>query len=400
MSDAVLVIADGISKRFCRSLKRSLWYGVNDVVGEIFNIGGRSDTLRKNEFWAVDNVSFELQQGQCLGLIGPNGAGKSTLLKILNGLIKPDRGRVTMRGRVGALIELGAGFNPVLTGKENIYINGSVLGFSKREIDKKLEEIVDFAEIGEFVDTPVQNYSSGMRVRLGFSIASQMEPDVLIIDEVLAVGDLGFRQKCFQMLSERKEQGTSVLLVSHSMVDILRLADSGLLLNHGACEFLGDAQEACAKYNVLLSRRNPLVGEKSPYRIDSIRFISDGQESNRFLTGQDIFVEISVWCEEDFHEARMNFHLDSAKVRLNSTSTLVSGTKLNFTKGMNLIYLTLKKVNLLRGGYMLQIDLYGMKKNEFFDHSEPVEFYISGPDVDMYGFGEAHLIRVDHEWRT
>ena len=135
MSDAVLVIADGISKRFCRSLKRSLWYGVNDVVGEIFNIGGRSDTLRKNEFWAIDNVSFELQQGQCLGLIGPNGAGKSTLLKILNGLIKPDRGRVTMRGRVGALIELGAGFNPVLTGKENrVYAEtcGLILAFLGR----------------------------------------------------------------------------------------------------------------------------------------------------------------------------------------------------------------------------------------------------------------------------
>ena len=191
MDDEVLVKVEGVSKKFCRDLKRSLWYGMKDISSELFGIH-QNGQLRKNEFWAVNDVNFELKRGECLGLIGHNGAGKSTLLKMLNGLIKPDKGTITMQGRIGALIELGAGFNPILTGRENIYNNGAVLGFSKKEIDEKFDAIVDFAEIDEFIDTPVQNYSSGMKVRLGFAVAAQMEPDVLIIDEVLAVGDIGF----------------------------------------------------------------------------------------------------------------------------------------------------------------------------------------------------------------
>ena len=197
MEQEVLVQVEGLSKKFCKSLKKSLRYGVQDLVGSI--VGKQpTDTLRKDEFWALKDINFELRRGECLGLIGHNGAGKSTLLKILNGLINPDHGKVTLRGRVGALIELGAGFNPVLSGRENIYNNGAVLGFTKAEIDNKVEAIIDFAEIREFIDMPVQNYSSGMKVRLGFAVAAQMEPDVLIIDEVLAVGDVAFKMKCYK----------------------------------------------------------------------------------------------------------------------------------------------------------------------------------------------------------
>ena len=178
-----------------------MWYGVKDMGSELFgrrNSNPDKPELRPDEFWAVQNVSFELNRGDCLGLIGRNGAGKSTLLKMLNGLLKPDTGRIEMHGRIGALIELGTGFNPILSGRENIYINGSLLGFTKAEIDQKFDAIVDFAEIGEFIDMPVQNYSSGMKVRLGFSVAAQMEPDVLLVDEVLAVGDMNFKLKCIQ----------------------------------------------------------------------------------------------------------------------------------------------------------------------------------------------------------
>ena len=158
-----LVRVSGVSKKFCLSLKKSLWYGLCDMGRELTGRRrGEHGGLRTKEFWAVNNVSFELKRGECLGLIGRNGAGKTTLLKMLNGLIKPDAGRIEMRGRVGALIALGAGFNPILTGRENIYVNGSVLGLTKKEIGAKLDEIVDFAEIGDFIDTPVQNYSSGM----------------------------------------------------------------------------------------------------------------------------------------------------------------------------------------------------------------------------------------------
>lgn len=232
MSD-VLVKVENVSKRFCRDLKRSLWYGVKDIAAEV--LGGRRgspDDLRKDEFWAVRDVSFELGRGECLALVGHNGAGKSTLLKMLNGLIKPDKGRIQMKGRIGALIELGAGFNPLLTGLENIFINGSILGFTKAEIKNKLDAIIEFSEIENFINTPVQYYSSGMKVRLGFAVASQMDPDILLVDEVLAVGDVGFKIKCYNEVY-RIMQKSAVIFVSHSMPQVSKICTSGILMKNG-----------------------------------------------------------------------------------------------------------------------------------------------------------------------
>jgi lipopolysaccharide transport system ATP-binding protein len=248
MSEKALVKVENLSKKFCRSLKRSLWYGVQDVTAELFKRARSDDELRKNEFWALENISLELERGDCLGLIGPNGAGKSTLLKVLNGLVKPDKGRITMRGRVGALIELGAGFNPILTARENIYVNGSLLGFSKKEIDLKLDSIIDFSEIEKFVDTPVQNFSSGMKVRLGFAVAAQMEPDVLLIDEVLAVGDIDFSFKCINRINEMAED-CAVIVVSHSMPMIARLCTHAMSLKHGLISYSGSSvHKAISEY--------------------------------------------------------------------------------------------------------------------------------------------------------
>jgi lipopolysaccharide transport system ATP-binding protein len=234
----VLVKVEHLSKKFCKDLKTSLWYGVKDLYA---NVRGNKNerTLRPEEFWAVKDISFELRRGECLGLIGHNGAGKSTLLKILNGLINPDEGKVTIKGRVGALIELGAGFNPILSGRENIYNNGAILGFTKKEIDSKAEEIIDFAEIREFIDMPVQNYSSGMKVRLGFAVAAQMEPDVLIIDEVLAVGDLGFVLKCFKTI-DTILPNTAIVFVSHSMPMVSRICSQIILMENGLSNFQGE----------------------------------------------------------------------------------------------------------------------------------------------------------------
>lgn len=238
----VLVRVEGVSKKFCRSLKKSLWYGVQDLCGEMNplnrNKTGGHDELRPDEFWAVNNVSFELRRGECLGLIGRNGAGKTTLLKMLNGLIKPDRGRIEMRGRIGALIALGAGFNPILSGRENIYVNGSVLGLSKAEIDEKIDDIIDFSDIRDFIDAPVQSYSSGMQVRLGFAVATAMDPDVLILDEVLAVGDAAFRDKCYRrIISMRKK--AAVIFVSHSMDQVARICDLALVMTRGNVIYSG-----------------------------------------------------------------------------------------------------------------------------------------------------------------
>lgn len=240
MRDDVLISVENVSKKFCKSLKRSLWYGLADIAAEVTAGGKNRDVLREQEFWAVKDVSFELRRGECIGLIGHNGAGKTTLLKMLNGLIKPNSGRIAIRGRVGALIALGAGFNPVLTGRENIYVNGSVLGLTKKEIEDRIDSIIDFAEIREFIDAPVQSYSSGMAVRLGFAIAVKCQPDILLLDEVLAVGDVGFQAKCYNTLSEFRKQGTAFILVSHNLHQLARYADRILYLKQGKTMHLGD----------------------------------------------------------------------------------------------------------------------------------------------------------------
>jgi lipopolysaccharide transport system ATP-binding protein len=287
-SDEVLVRVQGVSKKFCRSLKRSLWYGLCDIGGElnpfrrqVAEVAGsglllagngsksysselatsnsplvtpaaaaRDEDLRDGEFYAVRDVSFELRRGECLGLIGHNGAGKTTLLKMLNGLIKPDTGRIEMNGRVGALIALGAGFNPILTGRENVYINGSVLGLSKKEIDEKIDEIIDFAEIGDFIDSPVQNYSSGMQVRLGFAVATTLDPEVLILDEVLAVGDARFRHKCYHRIN-KLIKNSAVIFVSHSMDYVAAICRSVALMQHGKMSIYRDPVKGIDAYNNL-----------------------------------------------------------------------------------------------------------------------------------------------------
>ncbi|MCX7549356.1 ABC transporter ATP-binding protein [Xanthomarina sp. F2636L] len=237
-SKEVLVKVEGLSKKFCKDLKTSLWYGVKDLISGVRG-SNLERVLRPKEFWAVNDINFELRRGECLGLIGHNGAGKSTLLKILNGLINPDAGKVTIKGRVGALIELGAGFNPILSGRENIYNNGAILGFSRKEIDTKLEDIIAFSELEEFIDMPVQHYSSGMKVRLGFAVAAQMEPDVLIIDEVLAVGDLGFILKCFKTIDTILPH-TAIIFVSHNMPMISRICNQVILMEKGEVKFQGE----------------------------------------------------------------------------------------------------------------------------------------------------------------
>ena len=203
----------------------------NELRGRRHGGNGR---LRPDEFWAVKDVGFALHRGECLGLIGHNGAGKTSLLRMLNGLIKPDEGRIEIRGKVGALIALGAGFNPILTGRENIYTNASVLGLSTRQVNAKLDEIIDFSEIGEFIDSPVQNYSSGMSVRLGFSVAAVLiEPDVLFLDEVLAVGDIGFVIKCLNTM-RRLTANSAVVFVSHNMQFVSEFCTRVMVMKHGA----------------------------------------------------------------------------------------------------------------------------------------------------------------------
>ncbi len=209
----------------------------------------RDGAARGSEWiWALRDVSFDVEQGDVVGIIGPNGAGKSTLLKILSRITDPTEGSVRIRGRLSSLLEVGTGFHPELTGRENIYLNGAVLGMRKAEIDGRFDEIVAFADLTEFLDTPVKRYSSGMYVRLAFAVAAHLEPEILVVDEVLAVGDVTFQRKCLGKLGEVSRQGRTVLFVSHNMPAVEHLCRTGLVLEHGRVVFRGDARDAIAHY--------------------------------------------------------------------------------------------------------------------------------------------------------
>ena len=204
--------------------------------------------LKFNEFLAMDDISFNVEKGETLGLIGSNGAGKSTTLKVISGILKPTEGKVIVRGNIVPMLELGAGFDLELTGKENIYLNGAILGYTKEYLESKYEEIVDFAEIREFIDMPIRNYSSGMMARLAFSIASVVQPEILIVDEILAVGDVKFQEKSYKRMRELMSGGATVLFVSHDLRKIEQLCDHVVWLEKGHVKQYGEAKEVCAAY--------------------------------------------------------------------------------------------------------------------------------------------------------
>ncbi len=208
----------------------------------------KGEKIRFNEFWALKNISFELNKGDRLGLLGLNGAGKSTLLKVIAGVYKPTTGTVKRYGHIAPMIELGAGFDPNYTGRENIYLYGSVLGFSKEFLESKYEDILEFSELGDFIDVPIKNYSSGMKARLGFSIATVVDPEILILDEVLSVGDAKFKKKCEKRMQEMFDKGVTVLFVSHSLAQVERLCNKAILLEHGQLIAQGDIKEVADIY--------------------------------------------------------------------------------------------------------------------------------------------------------
>lgn len=273
---------------------------------------------QSEEFWALDHVSFEVQQGDRIAIIGRNGAGKSTLLKLLSRIMEPTRGRIAIWGRVASLLEVGTGFHPELTGRENIYLNGAILGMARTEIDRKFDEIVDFAEIEKFLDTPVKRYSSGMYVRLAFAVAAHLEPEILIVDEVLAVGDVQFQKKCLGKMQEVGKSGRTVLFVSHNMSTVESLCSRGLVLQSGRLQFDGTAQAAVqfyldAAYDLANSTPLHLRRDRSgngKIRATHFRILDHtGTEVTSMQSGKDYVFEIG------YHSA-VNYSLPNVVISL------------------------------------------------------------------------------------
>lgn len=348
----ILVSVQNVSKKFSLNLKSSLKYGALDIIKSTLGIKIKKD-LRPNEFWAVRDISFQLRRGECIGLIGHNGAGKSTLLKILNGLYAPDKGQIVMRGKVGALIELGAGFNPILTGRENIYNNAAILGFTKKEVEEKMDSIISFSEIEKFIDMPIQNYSSGMKVRLGFAIAAHLEPDILIIDEVLAVGDLGFVLKCFKKIDELLPN-TALIFVSHSMPMVSRICNQIILMDHGMVKYQGTniSTGIAQYYNHFDDMATATILDNA--NITNIKVVAD-----KICTwGHEMKINLKLKIKNIQQTPSFYFIIKDKEQR--GVASVISKESLNLDyKAHNLeVNITIPKIELTNGMYNVDLAIY------------------------------------------
>jgi len=373
----VLVSVQNVSKKFSKNLKSSLKYGASDIIRSTLGLSINKE-LRPQEFWAVNNVSFELRRGECIGLIGHNGAGKSTLLKVLNGLYTPDKGQIVMRGKIGALIELGAGFNPILTGRENIYNNASILGFTKKEVEEKIKSIIDFSEIKDFIDMPVQNYSSGMKVRLGFAVAAHLEPDVLIIDEVLAVGDLGFVLKCFSKIDELLPH-TAVIFVSHSMPMVSRICNEIILMDHGKAEYQGReiGKGIQLYYNKFSNNSRNTVYDNQTFELISVETDLLNNEIHRH---RDFTITFEFTIHKSIEELPVLYLEFKDKEQKPIAGISATEYKENIVQGSKITYkMTVKNPLFTLGKYILDMGLYEPStESPYLRINNILEFTVSG----------------------
>jgi ABC-type polysaccharide/polyol phosphate transport system ATPase subunit len=379
---APAVVADGVTKVYRRFLHQHQFRTLKSAL----LTGSLITDLRPEEtFTALDGVSFEVARGATFGVIGENGSGKSTLLKLLAGITKPTRGSLRLEGRVSALIELGAGFHPEISGRENVAINGIMLGLSRREVEERFDDIVDFAELSEFIDAPVKTYSSGMYMRLGFSVAIHVDPDVLLIDEVLAVGDEAFTRKCLDKIGEFRRRGKTILLVTHSLGLVEKMCDEALWLRHGRRADTGDpkrvvdayltyvagGEEALLARDVVPATPSP-AAEKTPegYRegrwgnreveITRVRLVDDrGQERHVFASGESVIVRLEVEARaevEDFVFGVGIFTTDGMSVY--GTNTHIEDYVPRRAVGRGEVSLELSDLRLIEGTYLMDVAVH------------------------------------------
>ena len=387
MTQPILKVS-GLRKRYCRNLKRSLLYGLEDIARECIGRDPRPQ-LRKNEFWANDGISFELRPGECLGLVGSNGAGKSTLLKQIAGLIKPDAGEIEINGRVGALIELGAGFNPLLSGYENIFVNGAVLGMGKREVAAKLDQILAFAELGPFIESPVQSYSSGMKVRLGFAVAAHLQPDLLLIDEVLAVGDVAFRMRCHRRIHQILKN-TAVVFVSHNEVDVRRVSTKAIHLHAGQGSE-SSVDTAYQRYYAATHAGDP-----------ALLFTHAGQPLSQqtFPNQGAIDVQIRYRSSQPIPKARLLARIDSLDgCPLYGISSYRDKGHLPIAQGDNHFAIRLPLDLLMSGSYKLFLAIYGDDDQDFIFQSEhAATLHIAAETKNFYAKGVEGQVNLGIQW--
>jgi lipopolysaccharide transport system ATP-binding protein len=337
---------NGVWKKFRRGEK---FDSLRDLIPSMARLlfSPKPPGLEDTEFWAVRDVSFQINPGDALGIIGPNGSGKSTALKLLSGILKPDKGDLKVNGRLSTLIELGAGFHPDLTGRENIYLNGTILGMRRSEIAQKFDEIVEFSELRDFLDTPVKRYSSGMYARLGFAVACHVNPEVLLVDEVLSVGDYHFQEKCFNKMREFVKRGATVIFVSHNLTAISTLCKSVLVLRYGVPMYHGDVSTGIQKYHSFYEEDT----KSSSFELVNFQLRSvAGQERDVFEPGEKVIFEVDLKALRDIRNAHAGLQIHTADGQL----VFVTATS----------RLTAKKLSLMEGEqakitFSLDLNIHG-----------------------------------------
>jgi lipopolysaccharide transport system ATP-binding protein len=422
VSETVIKV-ENLGKKYVLSHQRkaSSYKALRDVIADGTKSLGKK-ILRPNgktlieptqeEFWALKDVSFEIKQGDRIGIIGRNGAGKSTLLKILSRITEPTHGRIAIKGRIASLLEVGTGFHPELTGRENIYLNGAILGMSKLEIKKNFDRIIEFAEIEKFLDTPVKRYSSGMYVRLAFAVAAHLDPEILIIDEVLAVGDQAFQDKCLGKMEEVSASGRTVIFVSHNMDSIRKLCSLGLLLKNGSIIEYGQIENVVSGYLTQHSEANDngIIHFKkknnTEYYIDRIELLQiDGRRKSDLKTWDPVKFRIFFHSPNVLKSGSVVLKistLSGATIALCSTYP-DSNVKVEFAKGLNQVDCIFPKLSLSAGKYLIGAALAIPNSEWLYQELEHSTINVSARDVYSSGLAphnSRYLLALEHSWES
>ena len=362
----------------------------------------RGRRARHEEFWAVRDVSFEIPTGSTFGIIGSNGSGKSTLLKCLAGILTPDKGSLQVNGRLSALLELGAGFHPELSGRENVYLNGAILGMTSKEIEGRFDDIVDFAGLGSFIDTPVKNYSSGMVVRLGFAIAANVEPEILLIDEVLAVGDAAFQQRCYEKIEQFRHDGRTIVLVSHGLTQVEQICDHAAWIDKGNLKQLGTSLEVVRAYSG--ETHNALPREEGDFGdrwgsgealITKVDMFMEESHTSLFRTGKPMRIRVHYDAPTPVKDAVFGVritHLHGMNVW--GSNTKRKGVQIPRLFGTGYVDLDIASLPLLEGTYDLTVALSDIAEVNPFDHWEKrIRF-----DVHQHDTFDEGTVNINGRW--
>jgi len=362
----------------------------------------RGRRARYDEFWALKGVSFEVPRGTTFGVIGSNGSGKSTLLKCLTGILYPEKGSVTIDGRVSALLELGAGFHPELSGRENVFLNGAILGLTKKEIENRFDDIVEFSGLGPFIDNPVKNYSSGMFVRLGFAVAAHVEPEVLLIDEVLSVGDEGFQRKCAEKIDKFRRDGRTIVFVSHGLSQVEQLCDTVMWIDKGNVRMIGPARDVISEYAGESRQAIKVEGEigsrwgSGEATIESVELFGlDGGPTNVLKSLEPLRIAIDFTTHVPLRDVVVNMRVDTKSGEpVWGTSTRRANRPISMLNGRAKAELIMPSMPLLEGTYELTVAVTDWTESHPYDHWEKrIRF-----DVRQYKSNDIALVDIPTEW--